>query len=169
MNQSEWLSCNDPRAMLKVFAGQMSDRQLKLFSVACYHQIQQLLTDEASAAIKAFEADIDGKTDPEALSNAKGLLESEIFDSSSSGTIGGIVSDYVLMLFSSSALETTQDALDAVDRVIPWTLDLSKKQPEIYKAECAKAQQTHMACLADRLREIVGKPFQEPVQSAVMQ
>jgi hypothetical protein len=155
--------------MLETFAGQISDHQLKRFSVACYHQIQQLLTDEASAAIKAFEADIDGKIDSDALSDAKGLLESEIFDSSSSGTIGGIVSDYVLMLFSSSALETTQDALDAVERVIPWTLDLSQKQPEIYKAECAKAQQTHMAHLSDRLREIVGNPFQEPARSAVRQ
>ena len=167
MNQSEWLSCTDPRAMLEAFAAQMSDHQLKKFSVACYDEIQPLLTDEAKAAVEAFEADVDGKIDADALANAKGLLESEVFDSGSSGTIGGIVSDYVLMLFSSSALETTEDAMDAVDRVIPWTLDLSQRQPEIYQVQCAQAQQTHMAHLADRLREIVGDPFHEPSKSLV--
>jgi hypothetical protein len=167
MNQSEWLNCIDPKVMIEASASQMSDHQLKKFSVACHHEIQSLLTDEAKAAVKAFEADIDGKIDPDALSSAKGLLESEVFDSSSSGTIGGIVSDYVLMLFSSSALETTQDALDAVDRVIPWTLNPSQKKPEVYEAECAKARQTHMARLADRLREIVGKPFQVSAKSAI--
>jgi hypothetical protein len=169
MNQSEWLSCTDPRAMLETFAGQMSDRQLKLFSVACCHQVQQFFTEEAVAAIRAFEADIDGKIDSQALLNAKGVLESEVLDSGSSGTIGGMVSGYVLMFFESSALEATEYALKAVDRVIPCTLDSSQKQPEVYEAECAKARQTQMARLADRLREIVGNPFQEPAQSALRQ
>lgn len=169
MNQSEWLNCNDPRPILEAFADQMSDRQLKLFSVACCHQIQQFFTEEAIAAIRAFEADIDGKIDPEALSNAKGLLESEVFDSSSSGTIGGMVSSYALMFFDSSALETTEYALKAVDRVIPCTLNPSQRQPEVYEAECAKARQIHMTRLADRLREIVGNPFQQPAQSATRQ
>jgi hypothetical protein len=169
MNQSEWLSCDNPRLMVEAFAARMSDHQLKKFSMACYYEIEPLLTDEAKSAVKAFEADTDGAIDPNALSSAKGLLESEVFDSSSSGTIGGIVSEYVLMLFSSSALETTQDALDAVERVIPWTLDPSQKQPEVYEAECARARQTYMAHLADRLREIVGNPFQEPAQSAMRQ
>jgi hypothetical protein len=169
MNQFEWLGCDNPKAMLEAFATQMSDRQLKLFSVACCHQIQQFFTEEATEAIEAFEADIDGKIDPDALENAKGLLESEVFDSSSSGTIGGMISGYVLMFFDSSAFETTQYALKAVDRVIPCSLDLSQKQPEVYEAECARARQTYMAHLADRLREIVGNPFQEPFQSATRQ
>lgn len=169
MNQSEWLKCPDPRAMLDAFATQMSDYQLKRFSVACCHQLQQFFTEEAIAAIKAFEADIDGQITPDALANAKGLLESEVFDSSSSGTIGGMVSSYVLMFFDSSALETTEYALKAVDRVIPCTLNPSQKQPEVYEVECAKARQTQMARLADQLREIVGNPFQEPVQSAIRQ
>jgi hypothetical protein len=169
MNQTEWLSCTDPKLMIGTFFNHMSDYQLKKFSVACYYEINSLLTDEAKAAVKAFEADIDGNIAPEVLSSAKGLLESEVFDSSSSGTIGGIVSDYVLMLFSSSALETTQDALDAVERVIPWTFDSAQHQTVVFEAKCAEARQIYMARLANQLREIVGNPFQEPVQFATRQ
>jgi hypothetical protein len=159
MNQDEWLACNDPRVMLDAMASRISDRQLKLFSVACYDQIQQFLTEEAKPAVEAFKADIDGKIEPDALTAAEELLESELFDPSSSGTRGGIISAYVISLFDPSALKAAQDALNAVDRAAPWTLDSAQKQPDVFEAQSVKARQVHMSILAERLRAIVGNPF----------
>jgi hypothetical protein len=159
MNQDEWLACNDPRVMLDAMASRISDRQLKIFSVACYDQIQQFLSEEAKAAVKALKADINGEIESNALTAAEELLESELFDSGSSGTRGGIISAYVISLFDPSALKAAQDALKAVDKAAPWTLDLARKQPDVYEAESVKVQRAYMTVLAERLREIVGNPF----------
>jgi hypothetical protein len=159
MNQDEWLACNDPRVMLDAMDNQISERQLKIFSVACYDQIQQFLSEEARPAVEAFKADIDGKIEPDALTASVDLLESELFDSSSSGTLGGIISDYVLMLFKASALEAAQEAINAVNRAAPWTLNQAQKQSDVYEAESVKARQAYMTVLAERLRDIVENPF----------
>jgi hypothetical protein len=159
MNQDEWLACNDPRVMLDAMASRIGDRQLKLFSVACYYQIEDFLSNEARSAVEAFKADVDGKIEPDALSKAEGMLESELLDPGSSGTLGGIVNTYVLMLFDSSALEAAQEALKAVTRVTPWTLNSEQQQPDVYENECVNAQQSQMTMLADQLREIAGNLF----------
>ena len=91
MKEIEWSSCPNPKAMLEFLGNRISDRHLKQFSVTCYEHIQEFLTEEAKAAVKAFAADIDNQIDSEALLNAVELLESEMFDPSSSGTIGGIL------------------------------------------------------------------------------
>jgi hypothetical protein len=150
---------NGPRLMLDAMRSRISDRQLKLFSVACYYQIQDFLSEEAKPAVEAFKSSIDGKIEPDVLSKAEGMLESELFDSNSSGTLGGIVNTYVLMLFNSSALKAAQGALKAVDRVTPWTLNSDQKQPDVYEDECVKARQAQRAILADRLKEIAGNLF----------
>jgi hypothetical protein len=85
---------------------------------------------------------MDGKIEPDALSKAEGMLESELLDLGSSGTLGGIVKTYVLMLFDSSALEATKEALKAVNRVTPWTLNSEQQQPDVYEDECIKAHQS---------------------------
>lgn len=159
MNQDEWLVCNDPKLMLEGMASRISDRQLKLFSVACYYQIEDFLSREARSAVEVFKADIEGKIEQGALSKAEGMLESELLDPGSSGTLGGIVNTYVLMLFDSSALEAAQEALKAVNRVTPWTLSLEQQQPDVYENECIKAQQSQMTVLADQLRKIADNLF----------
>ena len=43
MTEAEWLSCSDPKPMLKFIAGQANDRQLRLFACACCRSIEQFL------------------------------------------------------------------------------------------------------------------------------
>jgi hypothetical protein len=159
MNQNEWLVCNDPRLMLDAMTSRISDRQLKLFSLDCYDLIQDFLSEAARTAVEVFKANLDAKVDPVALSRAEGIIESELLDPSSSATLGGIVDVYVIMLFDSSAFEAAQGALQAVDRVTPWTLDSAQKQLDVYEGECVKARQAHMTTLAERLREITENLF----------
>jgi hypothetical protein len=39
MTEAEWLSCADPRSMLKVVRGEVSDRKLRVFCLACLERL----------------------------------------------------------------------------------------------------------------------------------
>jgi hypothetical protein len=150
MNESEWMNCTDPKEMLKSVGTKLNEHQLKKFSLACYHQIEQFLTDEAKMVIEAVELEVNGKPDPAAFRIACSALKTEIFDSSNSSTLGGIINDYVLALTEPPALEGVQSAISAVLRVTEW---------ETNTTEYAQARAASLANLATILREIVGNPF----------
>ena len=147
MNEIEWKSCTNPAVMLEFSGSRMADRQLKKFSVACYHQIEQYLTEEAKQVVAAVEAEVKGNPDPAAFVSACTALEFEVFDSSSS-TLGGIINNYVLVLTEPPALEGAQSAVNAVKRVSEWTDGTA--------SEKAAAQSIALALLASKLRDTVG-------------
>jgi hypothetical protein len=151
MNESEWIHCTNPIPMLELLGSRMSDRQLKQFSVACYRQINPYLTEEAKRVIEALEAEINGDPDPAVFASASAALESEVFDSSRN-TLGGIISNYVLVLTEPPALEGAQTAISAVCRVAEWGTGSASDKADTQSAE--------LTDLANKLRDIVGNSLQ---------
>jgi hypothetical protein len=46
MTEAEWASCGEPRQMLRFLRGRISDRQVRLFLVACCRGIFHIIEDE---------------------------------------------------------------------------------------------------------------------------
>jgi hypothetical protein len=51
MTEAEWASCNDPGQMLRFLRGRISDRQVRLFLVACCRGIFHVIEDERARAM----------------------------------------------------------------------------------------------------------------------
>jgi hypothetical protein len=54
MNERQWLACGKPDKMLEFVKGQVSERKLRLFALACCARIDHLITDPRSRAALEF-------------------------------------------------------------------------------------------------------------------
>jgi hypothetical protein len=71
VTEAEWLSATDPTPMLEFVRGRLSDRKLRLYTVACNRKVWDFLRDERSRrAIEAGELYADGKLDAASLDAA---------------------------------------------------------------------------------------------------
>ena len=65
MTEAEWLACPDPAPMLEFLRGKVSDRKLRLFSLACVNRFQPELADpcmeRTRKAFAVLEGYIDGR------------------------------------------------------------------------------------------------------------
>ncbi len=55
MDESEWLACADPDAMLASVRGRVSARKLRLFAAACCRHAWDLIDGDARAAVERLE------------------------------------------------------------------------------------------------------------------
>src|SRR6266853_500734 len=72
MNESDWLSSADPRAMLTFLGERASERKLRLFYCACCRRVWNLITDERGRqAVVAAERFAEGLLDDSELQVAR--------------------------------------------------------------------------------------------------
>lgn len=88
MNRKDWLASHDPESMLDFISRQISDRKLRLFTVACLRQLDRSLTlsEETREAMLFIEAVAEGIFDSNTHSIIHDTLMSFAFDPESSAT-----------------------------------------------------------------------------------
>src|SRR5262245_47291867 len=81
MDEEDWLDCNDPRDMLAGVRSRASERQLRLFAVACCRSVGPAKPwPEWTHAVDSAEQFADGLIDPSALYQARVALERAMRD-----------------------------------------------------------------------------------------
>src|SRR6266566_3007260 len=70
MNESEWLACEDPDAMLKFLGKKYSPRKLRLFACACCRSVWPLFSDRGRRAVEVAELFADGRASVRELDEA---------------------------------------------------------------------------------------------------
>jgi hypothetical protein len=72
MTEAEWLTCTDPTPMLEFIRGNVSERKLRLFAVACCRHIWHLLNDQRSReAVLVVERYSEGSASSKELTAAR--------------------------------------------------------------------------------------------------
>ena len=67
MNETEWLACTDPEALLRCVKGGASERRLRLFACACVRAAWPWTGEPDHPAVGAAERFADGQADAAAL------------------------------------------------------------------------------------------------------
>jgi hypothetical protein len=73
MTEREWAACQDPDRMMKFLPGKATQRQLRLFAVACCRRVWHLLVNEKSrCSVEVAERYADGRATPDELEAVPG-------------------------------------------------------------------------------------------------
>jgi hypothetical protein len=88
MTETEWLTCTDPTPMVDHLQGKTSDRKLRLFAVACSHDVWQTLAPnpDMAAAVEVAEAFADGLVGEAERSAAQAAI-TDVAASHASGSV----------------------------------------------------------------------------------
>jgi hypothetical protein len=160
MNATQWNNCTDPLLMLDSIGEQMSDRQLKQFTVACCRQIKQI-PEEAEDAVKVIEAEANGYFDPNARDRVCNSLVLDLIEPSSSATVGGLINGCMLEILSQeSSLKGARSAISLATRAASWNLtNTSSQKPSSTIESEHDLKIAELTVLAQLLRELVGNSF----------
>ena len=82
MTEAEWLTCDDPEAMLKVVCDRADERKIRLFALAGCRRIEHLLTTgekDSRAAIAVLERRIEGTASESDLQSALSAMLGETY------------------------------------------------------------------------------------------
>ena len=71
MTEADWLACNDPKAMLAALQGNVSQRKLRLFGLACCRRMWHLLPNGRwGVLVEVGERFVDGAASRTELNTA---------------------------------------------------------------------------------------------------
>src|SRR5262245_25044363 len=84
MNETAWLGCGDPDALLRCLRGRVSERKVRLFACACLRRLWTVLpNDRCRRAVEVIERCADGLEDRRELDAA--LADAEAVEAARTG------------------------------------------------------------------------------------
>jgi hypothetical protein len=167
MTEQEWLECADPTRMLEFLRGNVSDRKLRLFFIACCRRIWHLLTDEKSRrALIVLESYTEGSATIKELYAAAHDAQIATNECANNSYVPGAVRDALgLSLSIGETEDDTQPEVvgvpveSGVPMVASWAVGYAL-HPKGMGCDawdrCVKAEQVYQCRL---LRDIFGNPF----------
>jgi hypothetical protein len=153
MGEQEWLACTDPQKMLDFLLGQVSDRKLRLFAVACCRSVWHLLNGpSARNGVEVAERFADGAASLQEMAAAGDAAGDAPWPAIRAGN------PYAECVAHAAIWATATDATTAAHVASRFArgCDQDKKRPDgtaIATHPEEERRQTHL------LRDIVGNPF----------
>jgi hypothetical protein len=142
MTEIDWLTGADPQAMLGFLHGNLSERKLRLFAVACCGRIRDLVADRPNRdALGVVERFADGRASPAELTAAAGWT-----------TVPAVA--YAAAARAGEAAESAAVAISALRGGMSGDLTHPKGAGDNYSAEAGER-----AAQCRLLRDILGNPF----------
>lgn len=167
MNEADWLTCEDPQAMLqhlretrRIHRSPGGRRKLRLFLCACFRRLQSLLPDPRTwAAIELGERLADGFFDAESIHRA----DLQAVEAAREGKEIAQVRPGGLRTSSAMALLAAEVRLCLEPQ--PWLAvqNASARLNALARCDREIASQTGPAIRSELLREIIGNPFSPAV------
>jgi hypothetical protein len=146
MTEKDWIECDDPQPMLALLRSQASDRQLRLFAVACCRTIWPIVEAPIRDAVEAAEAYADGMASRVELQAARFLALN------TRGAGADAAGEATLLVAMNAAAKTIWSVVRAHGFI-------GFRQNGWHTADWHAAQQAGRETLARLLRDIFGNPF----------
>lgn len=159
----DWITCADPEPMFDCLGQSVSTRKLRLFGIACYRRVWDLLTyQDCRRAILLIERLVEGEADPEEVHRIRAEMRGKWLAARQRGITGwrgktrydflGAV-QRLLQDGDGDAPDGTPSAeLSVIWKAAAWARCWAHDRNITYYQKELKAQ-------ADLLREILGNPF----------
>jgi hypothetical protein len=168
MTGADWLACTDPQEMLEAVqgSGKASDRQFRLFAVACYRRVWHLLLDRRSRdAVAVLERLADGGVPRAEVEHAlrgacNAQFEAETYAGDAKSVARGLAAGYVYRAFAAPPAATAGEARYYSRHAAVMTAGAAAQ------AAAGRAEEGHCRLL----RDIFGGLFRPPppVAPAIM-
>jgi hypothetical protein len=160
MREKTWLTCDDPRALLKQ-VHRPSPRKLRLLAAACCRRVWPLLFDDRlKRAVEVSERFADGEAGPADLDAARAAARAVVQTAkqpSAERYVGGAV--LAVVARESARLRSAPDhLLVAVARAAAW----HRYRPGRPQPSDPAAADRERGPFCDLIRDIFGNPFRTP-------
>jgi hypothetical protein len=164
MTEIEWLTCEEPSAMLACLPGEVTNRKLRLFAVACCRRATALLSAEIMQALLVAELFAEGQASESERKAARAAAMAASRVDYGAGTAKGAVA-HALARKATDAARFAAPPAGWLAAVSAWTAATKRPAAEmpVYGTEgwgsFALLEASERAAQCHLLRDIVGNSF----------
>ncbi len=150
-----------PRPFLERLIVGLTDRQLKMVAIACYHhqRMDPYLSDEAKVVLDLVQAELNGEQTVISREDALEALKTEaIFSSFEPYALAGVVSFHVISLLEEAPIEAAKSAIAVSVRIIDWAENYALNKAEVTGTVSTFNRDKEIAKVAHLLCSIANRP-----------